>query len=303
MRRYRVGARGPSGTIARVNGFTLPGRGAAILGTAAAGLAAAILLASVAVDSASSAGLRSGRFAVPCKFSHRAGDDPIVSPGRTGASHLHDFFGNRTTRAGSTRETLLAGGTTCRRAEDTSGYWAPSLLVGGRIVNPQRAQIYYLTAGRESQTIRPFPAGLKMIAGNAAATGPQDPKKVSFGCAGDRPEVQTKPPLCVGRDLVLHVRFPDCWSGLATDSPDHASHMAYASHVRRQGMACPPSHPVPVPRIAFNVHYPTRGGPTTALSSGSWYTAHADFFEAWQPGALDDLVRRCLNAGVPCGAS
>src|SRR5215207_7742183 len=41
-------------------------------------------------------------FSVRCDFSHRASDDPIVHFGHPGASHSHDFFGNRSTNANST---------------------------------------------------------------------------------------------------------------------------------------------------------------------------------------------------------
>lgn len=266
--------------------------------------AVALIASLLATGTASPAPVHgSGQFAVPCKFDHRAPDDPIVSFGRPNTSHSHDFFGNKTTSAASTRDSLLAGGTSCKRLQDTSAYWAPTLRMGERSVNPTRAQIYYLTSGRDPASIKPFPAGLKMIAGSAAATGPQDPQVVSFGCAGaDKPLLRTKPPLCLNRNFVIHMRFPDCWNGLTLDSADHKSHMAYATRVRGQGMVCPADHPVAVPLISLNLHYPVRGGPAMSLSSGPYYTAHADFFEAWQPGALSALVSRCLNAAVHCGA-
>src|SRR5688500_16593378 len=49
-----------------------------------------------------------GVFATLCRFSHEAPDDPIVFPGQAGKSHLHTFFGNRTTSAASTYESLRA---------------------------------------------------------------------------------------------------------------------------------------------------------------------------------------------------
>jgi hypothetical protein len=64
---------------------------------------------------------------------------------------------------------------------------------------------------------------------------------------------------------------------------------------------CPASHPRAVPDVSLHLRYPTRGGPAVHLSSGLEYTAHADFFNAWDPGGLADLVRTCLNASVGCG--
>src|SRR5881396_1703219 len=63
-----------------------------------------------------------GRFTTDCAFSHRLPDDPIVKPALPGASHSHDFFGNATTNAFSTYDSLRAGSTTCDREQDAAGY-------------------------------------------------------------------------------------------------------------------------------------------------------------------------------------
>ena len=57
--------------------------------------------AAPAAPGASPEGARAERgvFATMCRFSHEAADDPIVFPGQAGKSHLHTFFGNRTTSA------------------------------------------------------------------------------------------------------------------------------------------------------------------------------------------------------------
>jgi hypothetical protein len=56
-----------------------------------------------------------------------------------------------------------------------------------------------------------------------------------------------------------------------------------------------------VPKLTLSLRYASRGGPGVTLASGPHYTAHADFFNAWDAAALQDLVRRCLNADVHCG--
>jgi hypothetical protein len=251
-----------------------------------------------------------GQFASPCRFSHRLPDDPIVFPRRHGASHSHDFFGATTTNADSTRASMLRGGTTCRRPRDRAGYWVPTLYQHGRAVTPLKAQIYYRTAGRDPRTIRPFPAGLMVIAGDARAQAPQERRIASWYCgsgAGMR-ESTTVPACPPGSRLRLRVRFPDCWDGQRLDSTDHKSHMAYSDRVPRrlrQGGAprrCPASHPVAVPRLVLNVVYPVAGGSGITLASGPSYTAHADFFNAWEQRALATLVRSCLNADRHCGS-
>jgi hypothetical protein len=37
------------------------------------------------------------------------------------------------------------------------------------------------------------------------------------------------------------------------------------------------------------------------LASGGVLSGHADFLNAWEPGALDALVADCLDRGVDCG--
>lgn len=245
------------------------------------------------------------RFATPCGFSHRALDDPIVFPGRPGAAHSHDFFGNRTTRADSTRASLRRGATTCRRPKDTAAYWVPTLSRHAKAVTPVRAQIYYRHGGKDPRSVRPHPPGFKMISGSHTATTPQDPRIVSWGC-GEESGVtgRSDVPNCPrGHLLRLHIRFQDCWDGRRLDSPNHASHVAHSKRGR-----CPATHRVALPAIAFNVVYPISGGPGVTLSSGSRHSAHADFFNAWDQSTLSALVRRCINQGPvaeaerPCAA-
>ena len=81
---------------------------------------------------ASRADLQGVNFIENCTFSHQAPDDPIVFPGKAGASHQHTFVGNRTTDASSTYDSLRAGGTSCTRRADTAAYWVPALYQIGR---------------------------------------------------------------------------------------------------------------------------------------------------------------------------
>jgi len=237
-------------------------------------------------------------FIESCRFSHQAPDDPIVFPGKPGASHQHTFVGNRTTNASSSFGSLRSGPTTCMRRDDTAAYWVPTLYRGTTPTFPQGATIYYRRG-----TLAPvstFPNNLRVIAGNAAATSPQG-MRVTFWSCGLNSGVQRSEtiPTCPetrGSFLRLHVRFPECWDGRRLDSADHASHMTYA--VRN---ACPSTHPVEVPQITQIYRYPTQGGEGFSLASGGQFSAHADFVNAWKPGSLRKLVDDCLNAFVHCG--
>jgi hypothetical protein len=246
-----------------------------------------------------------GVFATLCRFSHQAPDDPIVFPNQAGKSHVHTFFGNATTGAASTYDSLRAGATTCRTQEDASGYWVPALYRDGVQVQPVGMKVYYRTGRHAPELVQPFPAGFRMIAGDASATGAQGIRTTFWFCRGLRPQdspgasgPSATPLSCpAGNPLTLHVLFPECWDGASLDSPDHKSHVAYG----RLG-TCPASHPVVLPSLAMIAHYPIVGEPgTISLASGGQYSAHADFFNAWDQGFLTRAVVECLNAQMRCG--
>jgi hypothetical protein len=171
------------------------------------------------------------------------------------------------------------------------------VLVRGRALEPLHARIYYRR--RALERLEPFPLGLRMVAGDARATSHQMARVAKWSCGGGGMG-SAWIPTCAGdtaaTGLRLRVTFPSCWNGRALDSPDHQSHMAYPSRGH-----CPSSHPVAVPAISAIFHYPTVGGPDVALTSGGQLTAHADFFNAWQPEGLRTLVDGCLNAVRHCG--
>lgn len=242
--------------------------------------------------------LRGVNFIENCRFSHRAPDDPIVFPGKSGASHDHTFVGNRTTNASSTFGSLRSAPTTCMRADDTAAYWVPTLYQGTTAVLPMAATIYYRRSTLAE--VSTFPNNLRMIAGDAASTTPQHLRVTFWSCGANTAAAPSSTvPTCPdsrGSFLRLHIRFPSCWDGRRLDSADHKSHMAYSGRA-----GCPSTHPVSVPAITQIYRYPTRGGEGFSLASGGQYSAHADFFNAWKPGALKKLVEGCLNELVHCG--
>jgi hypothetical protein len=231
-----------------------------------------------------------GIFRSTCLPSHMAMDDPIVHPGMPGASHEHEFFGNATTDANSTYASLRGQATSCRIAADTAGYWVPTLLADGQRVVPIKMNAYYLR-GRALRRVVAFPAGLKVVAGDSGATAPQSTAVTGWRCAGIATRLTAMPTPCpAGTDTVLVIRFPQCWNGHDLDSADHRSHLAY-----QVGGSCPAGYPVRLPQLSLNVHYRLPGTAGLTLSSGSIYSAHADFFNAWNQSVLTRLVRANLN--------
>jgi hypothetical protein len=266
-------------------------------------IAAAVLASGAASTSAARERLRGQNFFSNCYFSHISPDDPIVYPRQPGVSHSHTFFGSKTTNAGSTLRTLRASATTCRRNPDTAAYWVPTLYSKGEVVEPTKGSAYFVLRGYEMHA---FPPGLKIVAGNAHARSPQAVMVAYWSCSMREGVRWTTPHRCVsprpGRDglqrtslLQLDVVFPDCWDGRHLDTSDHKSHMAYSRNWR-----CPRSHPVKVPRLRFIVTYPIQEPRELALASGGIYSAHADFFNAWQEPALKRLVSDCFYYRPRC---
>jgi hypothetical protein len=234
-----------------------------------------------------------------CGFSHQAFDDPIVFPRRPGVSHNHTFVGNTSTDADSTLATLRAAGTTCQRRTDTAAYWAPTLVAQGVPQTPVAAEIYYRRLA--DARLKPFPPGLKMIAGNSHAVAPQSVLVTYWDCGdlSDVPRGSAVPPCGDGSTLRLRVNFPDCWDGKHLDSTNHQSHMAYSA-----GGRCPRRHPVAVPAISLIYRYVMPSGanpPDIFLASGGQYSGHADFINSWNQAALKKLVNTCLNRYRHCG--
>jgi hypothetical protein len=164
----------------RGRGYTHRGRIAAVVAlTGIVGVTAATQVSGQTAEPRSV-----GAFHADCDFSHRAPDDAIVFPGEPGRSHLHDFFGNRSTNAFSTPESLRAATTTCHRPDDRAAYWVPTLYAdGGRVpIRPIKGNAYYTAGYRDFQSIRPFPEGLRMIAGDAAAKEHQPGRTVDWTC-------------------------------------------------------------------------------------------------------------------------
>ncbi len=258
-----------------------------------------------------------GSFRTVCMFSHMNFDDPIVYPGQRGRSHLHAYFGNTAANAGSTRQSIeTTGNSTCRGGIlNRSAYWVPALIDtrNSRPVAPTENMIYYKTGytGVPAALVQVPPAGLRMIAGDMTASSKQ-PIPMGWWCSDvSYPMSDAIPANCTaGHDLVMVLGFPQCWDGVNLDSPNHKSHMAYPTGNTANG--CPASHPVPLPEITYNVHYPVYVTGETAywrLSSDMYgtstpggFSAHGDWMNGWQPETIRAFVVNCDNRPADCHA-
>jgi Domain of unknown function (DUF1996) len=253
-----------------------------------------------------------GVFQVLCNVSHFKADDPIVFPNRPGAAHMHSFYGNTSTDHASTTESLMGSRSTCGRnleTTDKSAYWVPSVYkknadgTSTLVTNSsQISWVYYRRVGAANgPTVQPFPPGLRMIAGDATATSAQPLPIVKWLCGHGGPESPGIPnctaPGMTGEAMMAKILFPSCWDGKNLDSPNHKSHMAYATY----NGTCPSTHPVSLPEITMQAEYPgIYGGSSYYLASGGIYSMHADFFNGWDPQVQNALVAECLNIARDC---
>lgn len=240
---------------------------------------------------------RVGQFVVGCTYSHSATDDPIVHFGEPGRSHRHDFYGSVETDADTPAEDLLDTETTCDKSVDTAAYWQPTLYDHDEVVEPVEVHAYYRAApGIDPQTVQTMPTGLALIAGDMTSTVPQDGEATGWTC-GSNTDIADDPPECEpSAPLHLVLTFQDCWDGTYLDSEDHQSHVAYSTDGR-----CPDGYEVSIPQITMTVKYPISGpGHDLRLASGNIYSAHGDFFNAWEPDGLAREVNACIRRDVVC---
>lgn len=230
-----------------------------------------------------------------CDVNHRLSDDPIVFPGLAGASHNHTFIGNPATNANSTPAALVGGASSCEDQLDASGYWFPTLLQNGVALLPDAPTVYYKSDVTDYRTVRPFPAGFKLLVGDV-----HTPDAAHFlgnwQCTGFKGN--DFPPSCPsGSSLVVRLTAPSCWDGVHLDTTDHKSHMAWP--VRG---VCPADHPVPLPMLEIKLPYRLTNGNTggLAFSSGASYSFHYDFMNGWDAARQAHLVSYCINGGRQC---
>ncbi|MFF5497673.1 DUF1996 domain-containing protein [Streptomyces aquilus] len=250
--------------------------------------------------------VRVPEFNATCDYSHSMPDDPIVLPGLPGASHMHSFFGNKSTDAFSTTQSLLnSKATTCAPAEDLSSYWIPTLYEGDKAVEPQNMIVYYGSRLSDPSATVPFPEGFRMIAGNAKAQTPTPAGSPGqYWCAGPGGEIGRSAdgnwPICAPTAHLTHqLVFPDCWDGKNLDSPDHKSHVAFTYDGK-----CSGAYPVAIPNLSFVVTYPTQGSAAGfRLASGMASSVHGDFFNAWDNTAQGHRVKDCITQKAKCNSA
>lgn len=77
------------------------------------------------------------------------------------------------------------------------------------------------------------------------------------GAPCDRSDTSTFPTKPCAGGIRATIIFPSCWDGKNVDSPDHRSHVAYASGAALAGDKCPSTHPVRIPQVMYEIMFDT----------------------------------------------
>lgn len=278
-----------------------------------------------------------GAFRFICNASHLLYDDPIVYPGKTGASHLHQFFGNTGVDANSTYSSLRTTGmSTCNNPLNRSAYWMPAMMNGkGQVVKPDFVSIYYKRrpvtdplCQKIGKACVDLPKGLRFIFGyNMLGSGKTGggyfncdgtANNVAGAVPGHYPSIIEAAKNCpAGSSLGAVISAPECWDGVNLDSADHRSHVAYSKYIGQSYAQCPATHPYVIPTFTLGAWYTTDA---TLDRSGVWdgtlnswhlssdemansrpgSTFHTDWFGAWDDTVMAMWSDNCINNLLNC---
>jgi hypothetical protein len=101
---------------------------------------------------------------------------------------------------------------------------------------------------------------------------------------------------------------PSCWDGKNLDSPDHRSHVSYASYGNWGYRRCDAAHPYVIPDFTLGAWYTVDGNlPKWHLASDEMVpgtepgsTFHADYLEGWDPAVKAMWTDGCINKMLNC---
>jgi hypothetical protein len=222
-----------------------------------------------------------GIFRTVCLYSHMRTEDPLIA----GPTYLNMYWGKTGT-----------GNSTCRGGiVDRSVYWLPALIdtKTRTPLAPELIHVYFESGylGVRPDQVQPMPAGLRMLAGDASHAG----WKCWDAGGATRPAIPHCP---AGDHADLELYFPQCWNGRDLDSPDHKSHMAYAT----PGRGCPVTHPVALPQISYHALYPVSVSTDTSGWRLASDTLQGGWVNGWRADILTTWIAGCVRVAATCGS-
>ncbi|KAH7384757.1 hypothetical protein BKA64DRAFT_628461 [Cadophora sp. MPI-SDFR-AT-0126] len=214
--------------------------------------------------------------------------DPLVSPGLSPSSHVHQIVGGNSFNATMDPSKDMPASSTCtscQYADDFSNYWTAVLYFraqngsykrvpqlgnnqfekanGGMTVYYQQDAIY---DPEQKSRVTAFKPGFRMFIGDIYARTISEAarfRQLTYTCMDTwtqrSPETAAFPTRKCKEGILVSLRFPTCWDGINLDSPDHMSHMVYPeTGTFESNASCPQSHPVRTAQVMFEVVWDTK---------------------------------------------
>ncbi|KAG8712588.1 hypothetical protein FRC09_019708, partial [Ceratobasidium sp. 395] len=243
--------------------------------------------------------------------------DPLVEPGQNGP-HVHTVVGGSKFDPDCTTQECLQQSKCSssmiqadKQVYSPSAYWSPAVYYQHAnkslsAIKSQTRIYYFFKAMNGSIPVKPFPKGLRMLAGPPSdrrpATNPprgelsydqrqaMDPRvaAIMWGCAagavqgqgnggsmpGQRPYLPNDAQAGCGV-LNAGLFFPSCNDG-RLDSPDHFDHMRYPLD-GSNGYNCPASHPIKFPTMFMeHFYFPDESQPYRGPNQDNWILSNGD---------------------------
>lgn len=252
-----------------------------------------------------------GAFRTECRYSHLLYDDPIVYPGRSGAAHLHMFFGNTGVNANTVASRSVtgknslynSGSSTCFGGPlNRTGYWVPALFDDQNNIRvPEVFQVYYKSEVSDGTKTKEFPEGFGMV-------GARHYWSCTNGVNGADQGYSDSIPNCNSSYLHAAIVFPMCWDGKTLIGAEGKAHVFDPGNV--SNVNCPSNFPIQLPEVRYKIYWKI-----DRASNSNWYLSsdrhgganfkagaslHGDWLGGWNAKIQTQFVKACINRETSC---
>lgn len=252
-----------------------------------------------------------GAFRTECRYSHLLYDDPIVYPGRSGAAHLHMFFGNTGVNANTVASRSVtgknslynSGSSTCFGGPlNRTGYWVPALFDDQNNIRvPEVFQVYYKSEVSDGTKTKEFPEGFGMV-------GARHYWSCTDGVNGADQGYSDSIPNCNSSYLHAAIVFPMCWDGKTLIGAEGKAHVFDPGNV--SNVNCPSNFPIQLPEVRYKIYWKI-----DRASNSNWYVSadrhgganfkagaslHGDWLGGWNAKIQTQFVKACINRETSC---